>query len=63
MKALHTVAFVFAWYFLFGAGSNGPFTQVGPFASQSACQNYQAALDSEFHNGDVLTPCFSSTAK
>ena len=52
------------WYFLIGA-AGGPltFTQVGPFATQTACQNYQAGVANLFGiNTQVMTACFNTTA-
>ena len=45
------------WYFLLiGAGANSV-TQVGPFASETACNNYRNSVTLSSY------ACFNSTAK
>ncbi len=54
-------ALVFVWYFLMNWNTgNSSFTQVGPFATEAACQKYAAAVSG---GGVIVTPCFSTTAK
>jgi hypothetical protein len=68
MNLRRATALVFVWYFLVSwTGYSSSFTQVGPFATQAACNNYQAEITKEF-NTDVsvsvyVTSCFSTTAK
>lgn len=51
---------VAVWYFILAPNEAGP-VQVGPFATQAACDNFRMGLSSEF---EVPTSaCFSTTAK
>jgi hypothetical protein len=56
-KLLATIA---VWYFIFQSGS-GAVVQVGPFATQAACNNYRTTLSDYF--GYSGSSCFSTTAK
>jgi hypothetical protein len=48
------------WYFLaFPASGGGSFTQVGPFASQNACENYRTQVSAQ----SAALPCWSDKAK
>jgi len=51
------------WYFVagsLGAGNVGnlSLTQIGPFATETACQNYNTRVSSFY----FTFPCFSTTA-
>jgi hypothetical protein len=54
-KALVAVA---VWYFLL-ISSGGVATQVGPFANETACNDYRM----QFAGNGGAAPCFSTTAK
>ncbi len=56
-KLLVTVA---VWYFVIVSGAGGV-AQVGPFATQAACNNFRMTLDSQFEI--PTSTCFSTTAK
>ena len=68
MKAKQSILSLGVWYFLItGPGFNNAsftFTQVGPFATRAACQNYQAGIIKEFgpSGTEAMTDCFSTTA-
>lgn len=54
-------AFLLTWYFVLIAGNAA---QIGPFATQAACTNYQALVRAQFSNADFsYLPCFNSVAK
>jgi len=54
------MAVVAAWYFLaWPVEGGGSFTQVGPFASQNACESYQ----SQVSQNTQTFPCWSSGKK
>ncbi len=60
MKFRRAVPFIFAWYFLLSL-DGGSATQVGPFATQQACQSYQTEISGITFK--FMTPCFSTTTK
>jgi len=48
------------WYFLAAPfEGSGSFTQVGPFASQDACESYRSQVSQE----TLTIPCWSSGKK
>jgi hypothetical protein len=60
-KLRRAAALVFVWYFLMNWNTgNSSFTQVGPFTTEAACENYQAKVSG---GGIIVTPCFNTTAK
>jgi hypothetical protein len=46
------------WYFVLFSQA-GVATQIGPFVTQNACNNYRA----QFAGNGGAAPCFSTTAK
>jgi hypothetical protein len=50
------------WYFLISGAPFTTFTQVGPFATQLACQNYQAKVQQQFGES-TPAPCYSTPSK
>jgi hypothetical protein len=65
MKSKQVMSAIAVWYFLISGSVNGTFTQVGPFATQTACQNYQAGIPPLFGAGNqpLLTACFNTISK
>jgi hypothetical protein len=64
MQINETGAMIGLWYFLIAGSPYTTFTQVGPFATQLACQNYQAAIRADFATLPIATTaCFNSTAR
>ena len=50
---------VSVWYFVILHGGNSP-VQIGPFATQVACENYRTQIENQSFATAV---CFNSTAK
>jgi hypothetical protein len=64
MSLRRAAAFVFVWYFLMNWNTgNSSFTQVGPFATQAACERYQTIVSAQLASSGSVMPCFSTTAK
>jgi hypothetical protein len=64
MSLRHATALVFVWYFLMNWNTGqSSFTQVGPFATQAACESYKTAVSAQLASSGFVTPCFSTTAK
>jgi hypothetical protein len=61
MKARRILA-IGVWYFLITNNLFTILTQVGPFATETACQNYQTRVEGITSNLLSL-PCFSTTSK
>jgi hypothetical protein len=51
---------VAVWYFILFSGTSP--LQVGPFATQAACDNFRTSLGNQT-GGDAMSTCFSTTAK
>lgn len=47
------------WYFVLFSSSGGVATQIGPFATEQACNDYRT----QFASNGGAAPCFSTTAK
>ena len=47
------------WYFVLFSSTGGVATQIGPFATQAACNDYRG----QFAGNGGAAPCFSTTAK
>ena len=57
---------VAVWFFVtYSMSGSGAFLQVGPFATQAACENYRTKVVSNPAGGPNLTTlsCFSTSAK
>jgi len=65
MSAKRLIFAIGVWYFLIAPQSQSfTFTKVGPFATQAACQNYQAGIITQLGSGtQVMTACFNTTSK
>jgi hypothetical protein len=50
---------VAVWYFVLFSSTGGVATQIGPFATQTACSDYRT----QFASNGGAAPCFSTTAK
>jgi len=50
---------VVVWYFVLFSQTGGVATQIGPFANETACDDYRA----QFAGNGGAAPCFSTTAK
>jgi len=59
MKLYHTAAIALVWFFLAFSEYVG-IIQVGPFATETSCQNYQGKLTEQ--HPLFAADCFSTTA-
>jgi hypothetical protein len=59
MMLKRMVTAVAVWYFVLFSSTGGVATQIGPFATQAACNDYRT----QFASNGGAAPCFSTTAK
>jgi len=62
MRRALKLAIVTVWYFLVLNNGSVVVLQVGPFATQTACEDYRTNVVNPANDGPTL-PCFSTTAK